>query len=143
MKKKNHFFIFFPIRIFSWKTDKFNPKRGKSDKHMCLRPIYNFCEKKKSTLKILNCVKVNTIILVIFSIYFVIYTSNLLKWCCFCAGLPNFICILLDFLVILFFVYFFTFFSLFCLIFCCFSSNSFCFLVFLFKFYFHFCFIFY
>ena len=45
-RKKNDFFIFFPIRIFSWKTDKFNPKRGKSDKHMCLRPIYNFCEKK-------------------------------------------------------------------------------------------------
>ena len=45
-RKKNDFFIFFPIRIFSWKTDKLDPKLAKSGKNMCLRPIYNFCEKK-------------------------------------------------------------------------------------------------
>ena len=45
-RKKNNFCIFFPIRIFSWKTDKLVPKLAKSSKNMCLRPIYNFCEKK-------------------------------------------------------------------------------------------------
>ena len=45
-RKKNDFFIVFPIRIFSWETDKLVPKLAKSDKNMCLLPIYNFCEKK-------------------------------------------------------------------------------------------------
>jgi hypothetical protein len=45
-RKKKKFCIFFPIRIFSWKTDKLDPKLAKSGKNMCLRPIYNFCEKK-------------------------------------------------------------------------------------------------
>ena len=44
-RKKNDFFIVFPIRIFSWETDKLVPKLAKSDKNMCLLPIYNFCEK--------------------------------------------------------------------------------------------------
>ena len=38
-RKKNDFFIFFPIRIFSWKTDKLDPQSAKSGKNMCLRPI--------------------------------------------------------------------------------------------------------
>ena len=45
-RKKNDFFIVFPIRIFSWETDKLVPKLAKSDTNMCLLPIYNFCEKK-------------------------------------------------------------------------------------------------
>ena len=45
-EKKIIFIVFFPIRIFSWKTDKLDPKLAKSSKNMCLRPIYNFCEKK-------------------------------------------------------------------------------------------------
>ena len=73
------FLFFFPIHIFSWKTDKLDPKLAKSGKNMCLRPIYNFGEKKKSNLKVLKCVKVNTVILAIFSSYFVTYDSNFLR----------------------------------------------------------------
>ena len=40
-RKKNDFFIVFPIRIME--NRQIGPKIGKN---MCLRPIYNFCEKK-------------------------------------------------------------------------------------------------
>ena len=36
-RKKNNFCIFFLIRIFSWKTDKLDPKLAKSGKSMCLQ----------------------------------------------------------------------------------------------------------
>jgi hypothetical protein len=107
-EKKMIFLFFFLIRIFSWKTDKLDPKRAKSGKHMGLRPIYNFCEKTKSTLKILKCVKVNTVILVIFSSYLVIYTSNFLKWCFVPVCLISF-----AFLLDLLFCFLFTFFTFF------------------------------
>ena len=45
-RKKNDLFIFFPIRIFSRETDKLDPKLAKRGKNMCLRAIYNCCEKK-------------------------------------------------------------------------------------------------
>ena len=55
---------------------KIAPKMGK---HMVLRPSYNFCENKKFNLKILKCVTLHTVILAIFSSYFVTYDSNFLK----------------------------------------------------------------
>ena len=67
-RKEMIFLFFFPIRIFSWKTNKLDPKLAKSGKNICSRPIYNFCEQKKSNLKILKCVKVNTVILAIFQV---------------------------------------------------------------------------
>jgi len=45
--KKNDFFIFFFNSYFFMENRQIDPKRVKSGKHMSLRPIYNFCEKKK------------------------------------------------------------------------------------------------
>ena len=77
-RKKNNFWIFFPIRVFSWKTDKLDPKSPKVAK-ICVHVPFIIFVKKRSNLKILKCVKVNTVILASFSSYFVTYDSNFLR----------------------------------------------------------------
>ena len=46
LRKKNDFFIFFSNSYFFMENKQIGPKIGQSGKNMCLRPIYNFCEKK-------------------------------------------------------------------------------------------------
>jgi hypothetical protein len=43
--EKKHFFDFFAILIFSWKTDKFDQKLAKSVGSICLRDIKKFWKK--------------------------------------------------------------------------------------------------
>ena len=46
-EKKMIFLFFFFNSYFFMENRQIDPKRVKSGKHMSLRPIYNFCEKKK------------------------------------------------------------------------------------------------
>ena len=45
-RKKNTDLMFFQSYLFSWKTNKLDPKLTKTDKNMCLRHIKNFRQKK-------------------------------------------------------------------------------------------------
>jgi len=44
-RKKNTFLMFFQSYLFSWKTDKLDPKLTKTDKSACFRHIKNFGQK--------------------------------------------------------------------------------------------------
>ena len=44
-KEKNTVLMFFQSYLFSWKTDKSDPKLTKTYKNMCFRHIKNFGEK--------------------------------------------------------------------------------------------------
>ena len=74
------FLLFFQFVFFHGKQTNWSQNWPKVTKICVYFPFIIFV-KKKFNLKILKCVKVNTVILAIFSSYFVTYDSNFLRWC--------------------------------------------------------------